>query len=152
MTKARPDEWRDHRGDDIAVTRSEEELAVSTTEREAGRVRLRKVIDEQPFSDVIQRGVEHADIERVPASDDDSGEVESLPDGSMSIPVFEERLVVEKRLVVRERIVVRKRVEHEAERIDTNLRREIVEIDSDAAVDAVVHTRSDTSTVSNPNR
>ena len=33
--------------------------------------------------------------------DADSGEVETLPDGSISIPVFEEQLVITKRLVVR---------------------------------------------------
>ena len=38
----------------------------------------------------------------------DSGEVEVLPDGSVSIPVFQEELVIEKRLVVRERVIVRK--------------------------------------------
>jgi stress response protein YsnF len=57
---------------------------------------------------VIPR-VEHAEVERQAPADPsaDSGEVEVLPDGSLSIPVFEEELVVQKRLVVRERIIVR---------------------------------------------
>ena len=131
--------WRDEGRGAAELVRSEEELRTSTIEREAGHVRLRKTIDEQPFSDAIQRGVEHADIERVAANADDSGEVESLPDGSVSIPVFEEQLVVEKRLVVRERILVRKRVVQESERIDTTLRRELVEIVADDGIDDRVH-------------
>lgn len=139
MNEPTRDEFGDHDVDDVDVVRSEEELQAVAVEREAGRFRLRKVLDEQPFSDEIQRGVEHADIERVAPMVDDSGEIESLPDGSVSIPVFEEQLVVEKRLVVRERILIRKRVVHETEHIDTQLRRELVEIDTDADVAARVH-------------
>jgi len=135
----RADELDVDRTDDVALVRSEEELQAVAVEREAGKFRLRKVLDEQPFSDEIQRGVEHADIERVAPMADDSGEIESLPDGSVSIPVFEEQLVVEKRLVVRERILIRKRVVQETEHIDTHLRREIVEIDTDPDVDARIH-------------
>lgn len=125
--------------DDVELVRREEELRTVVNEREVGRLRLRKTIEEQPFEDLITRGVEHADIERIPPSEPDSGEVEHLPDGSVSIPVFEEQLVVEKRLVVRERVVIRKRVVHESERIETQLRREVVEVDSDPAVDERVH-------------
>lgn len=125
--------------DDVTVVRREEELQAVAVEREAGRFRIRKVIDEQPFDDVITRGVEHADVERVPPLESDSGEVESLPDGSVSIPVFEEQLVVEKRLVVRERIIIRKRVVHESERIETQLRREIVEVDADPDIAGRLH-------------
>ena len=139
MNQPTGDESRDHDVDDVGLVRSEEELQAVAVEREAGKFRLRKVLDEQPFSDEIQRGVEHADIERVAPMEDDSGEIESLPDGSVSIPVFEEQLVVEKRLVVRERILIRKRVVHETEHIETQLRRELVEIDTDADVATRVH-------------
>jgi len=145
MTELPGDAWRDRNRndvadvDDVSVVRSEEELQAVAVQREAGKFRLRKVLDEQPFSDEIQRGVEHADIERIAPMADDTGEIESLPDGSVSIPVFEEQLVVEKRLVVRERILIRKRVVHETEHIDTQLRRELVEIDTDPGVEARVH-------------
>jgi uncharacterized protein (TIGR02271 family) len=80
----------------------------------------------------VGRDVEHVDVEHHPAGDTDSGEVETLEDGSVSIPVFEEELVVTKRLVVRERIVVRKRTTTEYQRVEAELRRERVEIDVDA--------------------
>lgn len=70
-------------------------------------------------------------VRRVPAGEGDSGEIETLPDGSVSIPVLEEELVVSKRLVVRERIIVHKDVETRVERVETELRRERVEFEED---------------------
>jgi len=70
-------------------------------------------------------------VERVPAGEGDSGEIETLPDGSVSIPVLEEELVVNKRVVVRERIVVRKEVTSKIERVRADLRRERVELEAD---------------------
>lgn len=64
----------------------------------------------------------------------DSGEVETLPDGSVSIPVFEEQLVVEKRLVVRERIVVRKELVTDEQVVTADLDREHVSVDADDEV------------------
>lgn len=125
--------------DEVSVVRSEEELDVGYVEREVGRARVRKLIDEQPFDDVVPRGVEHAEIERVPANEGDSGEIETLADGSVSIPVLEEQIVVEKRLIVRERVIVRKVVVQEEERIRTTLRRELVEVEADPEAVANVH-------------
>jgi uncharacterized protein (TIGR02271 family) len=62
-----------------------------------------------------------------------------LADGSVSIPVLEEQIVVERRLVVRERIVVRKTVVREPHPIATTLRREVLEIEPDAAVANRIH-------------
>jgi uncharacterized protein (TIGR02271 family) len=70
-------------------------------------------------------------VHRVATSDGDSGEVETLPDGSISIPVFEEELVVTKRLVVRERIVVRKETHVRTETVEAELRRERVDVEVD---------------------
>jgi stress response protein YsnF len=48
------------------------------------------------------------DVEHTPPFEGDQGEVLSLPDGSLSVPVFEEQLVVPPTWVVRERVVLRK--------------------------------------------
>lgn len=125
--------------EELAAVRREEEVEVGRVEREVGRVRLRKTIEEQPFEDVVARGVEHADLERLPADENDEGDVRQLADGSVSIPVFEEQIVVEKRLIVRERLVVRKRVESTPERIRATLRREVVEVEVDPEVEHRVH-------------
>jgi len=94
--------------------RSEEELTVGVEAREAGRLGIRKVIDHERSATVVPVDTEHADLERHPVAEGDSGEVEVLPDGSISIPVFQEELVIEKRLVVRERV----EVEADAEVLD----------------------------------
>ena len=116
------------------VIRSEEELDVATTAHEAGRVRARKVVEHEQVEQVVPVAVEHAATERVATLEGDSGQVETLPDGSMSIPVFEERLVVEKRLVVRERIIIRKHTVYEDQRVTADLARERVEIEAEESV------------------
>jgi uncharacterized protein (TIGR02271 family) len=68
--------------------------------------------------------------ERVPLNENDSGEIEMLPDGSVSIPLFEEELVVTKRAVLRERIIIRKDVVTHWESVEAELRREHVSLDS----------------------
>ena len=68
---------------------------------------------------------------RVAASEGDSGQIETLPDGSVSIPLFEEELVVTKRLVVRERVILRKHVTVAEETVEAELRREQIAIEHD---------------------
>jgi uncharacterized protein (TIGR02271 family) len=75
--------------------------------------------------------------ERVPVAEGDSGEIETLADGSLSIPLYEEELVVTKRTVLRERVVVRKQIAARTERVEAELRREHVEIDADDEVDVI---------------
>ena len=119
---------------DADLTLSEERLRVGTETVDAGTVRARKHVDVEQVSQVVPRGVEHADLERAPVSEGDSGQVETLPDGSISIPVFEEQIVVEKRLVVRERVVLRKRTVYEEHEVTAELRRERLEVDTDGDV------------------
>jgi uncharacterized protein (TIGR02271 family) len=121
--------------DAAAVTRHEDRAEVGTELHESGRVRVRKHVDSYPIEEVVSRRIEHADdSERVPAPEGDSGEVETLEDGSVSIPIFEEVLVVTKRLVVRERVIVRKRTTIDEHRLQTELRREHVSVDTEGDV------------------
>ena len=108
----------------------EEELELDTEVYEAGSLRARKRIEQEEVSELVPREFERAHTERVPAGDGDSGEIETLPDGSISIPLLEEELVVSKRVVVRERIVIRKETEVERREVRAELRRERLEIDS----------------------
>ena len=120
---------------EVSVVRSEERLDVGTVEREAGKVRIRKDVETVPYDEVVSYLAEAADVERVGPDPDDSGEVETLPDGTLSIPVIEEQLVVEKRRVVVERVLVRKRQETREQRVTTELQRERVTVEADAAVE-----------------
>jgi len=118
------------------IVLSEERLDVSTETQQAGVARVRKSSHVETVQERVDRGVEHADTERVPVDDAaaDSGEVETLPDGSLSIPVFEEEIVVTKRLVVRERVVVRKHTVYEEHVVTADLRREVVEVEVEGDV------------------
>src|SRR5690348_7431475 len=121
---------RDQHRPDVGLVRHEEELGVETRERRIGSVRVSKTVDTQTFRRAVPREVEDVYVERgAPAAEGDSGEIETLPDGSVSIPVFEEGVVVTKRLVVRERVIVRKRSFTERHHIEEELRKEHVDID-----------------------
>ena len=110
--------------DTPSVTLHDEELLVETREVEAGSLRARKRVDSERVQRTEPRLVEHGDFERVAPLENDSGEIETLEDGSISIPLFEERLVVSKQVFVRERVVLRKRKVIEHQVFETELRTE----------------------------
>lgn len=118
------------------VTLSEERLRVGTERVQAGSARAVKHVDVELATADVERATERAELERsvVADADADSGEVETLPDGSISIPVFEEQLVITKRLVVRERVVLRKHTVYEQEQVTAELRRERLEVVADGDV------------------
>lgn len=71
----------------------------------------------------------------------DSGEVETLPDGSLSIPVFGDEVVVTTRRVVRERIIVQTNTVTEDQVVTADVRREQVEVET--VGDVTVHSSKD---------
>ena len=128
-------EGESYRSEQAEVTLHEERAHTGTELTESGRVRVRKHVETYPVTETVPRNVEHADTsERVAAVEGDSGEVETLEDGSISIPVFEEVLVVTKRLVVRERVIVRKKTVVDEYTLQTELQREHVTVDGDIEV------------------
>ena len=121
------------------VVLSEERLRVGTETEQVGSARARKHVDVEHVSTRVERGTEHAstDVVAVTDAEADTGEVLTLPDGSLSIPVFEEQIVVTKRLVVRERVVIRKHTVYEEHVVEADLKRERLEVQAEG--DAVVH-------------
>lgn len=121
-------------GEDLVL--SEDRLQTRTVTDPAGAVRAVKHVSTEAYTGTVERGVEHAETEHVEVPDPqvDSGQVETLPDGSLSIPVFEEQVVITKRLVVRERVVVRKRTVVEEQVVTADLRRERLEVETDGDV------------------
>ena len=118
-----------------ALTRHEEELRVAKTTETAGKIRLQKHVDTEHVSEIHHRSVEGADVERAEVLEGDSGEIETLSDGSISVPVFEERLVVTKERFVTERIIVRKSTTTHEHLVEADLLKERVEIDQDGSLD-----------------
>ena len=114
------------------VVRSEERLRVGTTTEEVGRVRAVKHVDVENVSARVERGSERAELETAAVEDaeHDSGEVETLPDGSLSIPVFEEQIIITKRVVVRERVILRKHTVYEEQVVTAELKKERLEVEA----------------------
>ena len=121
--------------DETSLLRSEEELEVGARAEQAGALRARKHVETEHVEELVPRHIEHADVERMAPAEGDSGEIETFEDGSVSIPVLEEELVITKRTVVRERIVVRKRTLAEEHRVEAELRKERVELEGSGDVE-----------------
>jgi uncharacterized protein (TIGR02271 family) len=121
-----------HDRDRNELIRSEEQLDVRAEPVLRPGVGVRKYAETEEVEAAYERAVEQVDdLERAPPAESDSGDVEVLPDGSVSIPVFEERLVVTKEVVVKERVIVRKRTVTETQLVRESLRRERVDVTGD---------------------
>ena len=120
---------------DDELVRSEEELRVGTTEQVVGTVRARKHVATERATARVARSSERGEFDRAPANENDSGQIESLEDGSVSIPLLEERLVVRKEVFVRERVVLHKHVVTAQHEITAELRKEEIQIEADEGAD-----------------
>ena len=127
----------------LEVVRSEEELHLGTRLQDAGRVLVRKLVGERHDSQEVERQVEQARVDTQTAEPGDTGEVLTLPDGSLSIPVFEEKVFIEKRLVVKERLVVSKFSMAHREQVETDVRVEHVEVVAEPDVSDRLHPDAD---------
>jgi uncharacterized protein (TIGR02271 family) len=118
---------------DNAMTRSEEELRVGTTERESGRVRLRKYI----VTDEVQRTVpvkrEEVRLEREPITDanvDQALDGPAISEEEHEVVLHEERAVVDKKAVPKERVRLDKDTVTEQETITEDVRKERIDLDA----------------------
>ena len=136
-TQAAPDEQLQ----EAVVVRYEEEAEADKTWRGIGFLRARKHVQTAAVKEMVPRNIEDVDLQRVAVGDGDSGQIETLPDGSVSIPLFEEELVITRRTVLKERLIIRKHLVTEEQRVETELRKEFVEIDADEGVEVVDDSR-----------
>src|SRR5829696_8711786 len=119
---------------DDAMTRSEEELRVGTTQRERGRARLRKyvVTDEVTQTVPVQR--EEVRVEREPITDANVGQATSGPEISEEeheVVLHEEEVVAEKRAVPKERVRLDKETVVDEQTVSEEVRKEHIEADGD---------------------
>ena len=121
-----------------AMTREERQQATRDLSRPRAR-RVGKDVSTEHVAERFPRDVEDIEMEHIDPNEDpneeDSGEIETLPDGSLSIPILEEELVITKRVVVRERIIIRKQIQKEQVLVEADLRRERVSIVADPEVE-----------------
>jgi uncharacterized protein (TIGR02271 family) len=119
---------------DNAMTRSEEELQVGTTQRERGRVRLRKYVttEQQTVTVPVQR--EELRVEREPITDANLDAATSGPaisEEEHEVTLHEETPVVEKRAVPKERVRLDTETVTEDRQVSEEVRKEQIEVDGD---------------------
>jgi uncharacterized protein (TIGR02271 family) len=120
------------RGTDDAMTRSEEELDVSTRRQEAGRVRLRKWVETEDVHMTVPIRREKARLVTEPITDANRDAALSGPDISEAeheVVLSEEVIEVNKRVVPKERVRVETEVDTEEVPIDESVRKERIEMD-----------------------
>ena len=113
-----------------SLVRHEEEVTVDKRWEGVGYARVRREVESGVAR--AEYPVQHDELahERVPVGANDSGKIETLPDGSISVPLFEEELVVTKRTVLRERVIIRKETVTDFETVEAELRREHISFDT----------------------
>ena len=107
----------------------EEEATVDKRWEGVGSVHVGRKVETEHVSRDFPRQREELEQERVPPEEHDSGDIKTLPDGSISIPLYEEELLVTRRTVLRERVIIRKENVTDWLRVEADLRRERLDID-----------------------
>jgi len=124
------------RGDD-AMTRSEEEIDVSTRSREAGRVRLHKWIETEQKQVTVPVRREVARMVTEPITGNNIDRAMDGPDMTESehdVVLHEDEVVVEKRVVPKERVRLETDTVEDERKVDETVRKERVAMDTDADV------------------
>ena len=119
---------------DDAMTRSEEELRVGTTERERGRARLRKYVTTQEQQVTVPVSREEVRVEREPITDANLDAATSGPaisEEEHEVTLREEEVVVDKRAVPKERVRLDKDTVTEERQVAEEVRKEQIEVDGD---------------------
>jgi uncharacterized protein (TIGR02271 family) len=120
---------------DEAMTRSEEELDVTKTQREAGRVRLRKYVETETETRTVPVKKEKIAVEREPITKANKGQALKGPeisDEEHEVVLHEEEVDVSKRAVPKERVRLDKDVEMEEREVSEDVRKERIELDDDS--------------------
>jgi len=120
---------------DNAMTRSEEEVRVGTTQREIGRARLRKYIVSENVTETVPVTREEVRVEREPITEANMGNATSGPELSEEeheVTLRAEEPVVEKRVVPKERVRLDRDTVTEQETVSADVRKEEIEIEGDA--------------------
>ena len=119
---------------DDAMTRSEEELRVGTTDTERGRARLRKYVVTEDVQQTVPVRREEVRVEREPITDANVDQATSGPEISEEeheVVLHEEQPVVEKRAVPKERVRLDKDTVVDEQTVSEEVRKEQIEADDD---------------------
>ncbi len=118
---------------DEAMTRSEEELRVGTSERERGRARLRKYVVTEHVQQTVPVRREEVRVEREPITDanvDQATDGPAISEEEHEVVLHEEEVVIEKRAVPKERVRLDKETVVDEQTVSEELRKEQIEADA----------------------
>jgi uncharacterized protein (TIGR02271 family) len=119
---------------DDAMTRSEEEVRVGTTQEERGRARLKKYVVTEQVQETVPVKHEEVRIEREPVTDanaDRAMDGPAISEEEHEVVLHEERPVVEKRAVPKERVRLSKESVTDEVQISEDVRKEQIEQEGD---------------------
>ena len=119
---------------DDAMTRSEEELRVGTTERERGRVRLRKYVTTEQVQQTVPVQRERARVEREPITDanlDAATDGPAISEEEHEVTLREEEVVVDKRAVPKERVRLDTETVTDERQVTDEVRKEQIQVEGD---------------------
>jgi uncharacterized protein (TIGR02271 family) len=119
---------------DDAMTRSEEELSVGKTQREAGRARLKKYVVTEDVQQTVPVQREEVRLEREPITDanvDAATDGPAISEEEHEVVLHEEQVVTEKRAVPKERVRLDKDTVTEEQTVSEEVRKEQIDTDGD---------------------
>jgi uncharacterized protein (TIGR02271 family) len=119
---------------DEAMTRSEEQVRVGTTQEQAGRARLRKYVVTEQETHTVPVRKERAVLETEPITDANIGDATSGPDISEEeheVVLHEERPVVQKETTPVERVRLGKEEVTDEQTVTEEVRKERIEAEGD---------------------
>ena len=125
-------------GTDDAMTRSEEQLDVSTRSRETGTARLRKWVETEDVHMVVPVRREKARMVTEPITDanrDAALSGSDITEDTHEVTLSEEVIDVSKRVVPKERVRLETDVETREVSVDEEVRKERIEMDNDVKPD-----------------
>jgi len=120
------------RSTDDAMTRSEEELDVSTRRQEAGRVRLRKWVETEDVHMTVPVRREQARLVTEPITDANRSAALSgadISEAEHEVVLTEEVIDINKRVVPKERVRLETQVDTDEIPVDESVRKERIEMD-----------------------
>ena len=120
--------------EDDAMTRSEEEVNVSTRQREAGRVKLRKWIETENVNVTVPVRREVARLVTEPITDanrDRALDGPEIRENEYDVVLHEEEVVVDKQVVAKERVHLETDTVTDERVVDEQVRKERIEMDTD---------------------
>ena len=119
---------------DDAMTRSEEELRVGTSQRETGRARLKKYIVTEEVTRTVPVSREEVRIEREPITDANRDQATAggdLTEEEHEVTLHAEEAVVEKNVVPKERVRMDKDTVTEEQQVSEQVRKEQIQTEGD---------------------